>query len=135
MSNEQHAQEIAMLRAEVEMLMAERQALLRATGAAAVFVANLDSESLPEDTYAVADILAHALNDLSEDTLRDALELVQPSIESARAEQKERCARAGCEDGLKDPSSSQAKIGLILTGGGARAAYQVGFLRAVSHLL
>ena len=28
-----------------------------------------------------------------------------------------------------------AKIGLILTGGGARAAYQVGFLRAVSHML
>ena len=27
------------------------------------------------------------------------------------------------------------KIGLILTGGGARAAYQVGFLRAVSHML
>ncbi len=89
MSNEQHAQEIVMLRAEIEMLMSERQALLRATGAAAVFVANLDSELLPEDTYAVADILAHALNDLTEDTLRDALELVQPSIESARAEQKE----------------------------------------------
>jgi NTE family protein len=30
---------------------------------------------------------------------------------------------------------AQPKIGLILTGGGARAAYQVGFLRAVSHLL
>lgn len=89
MSNEQHAQEIAMLRAEIEMLMSERQTLLRATGAAAVFVANLDSESLPEDTYVVADILAHALNDLTEDTLRDALELVQPAIESARAEQKE----------------------------------------------
>jgi hypothetical protein len=44
---------------------------------------------LPEDTYAIADILAHALNDLSEDTLRDALELVQPAIESARAEQQE----------------------------------------------
>ena len=78
-----------MLRAEIEMLMSERQALLRATGAAAVFVANLDSESLPEATYAVADILAHALNDLSEDTLRDALELVQPAIESTRATPKE----------------------------------------------
>ena len=30
---------------------------------------------------------------------------------------------------------SQAKVGLILTGGGARAAYQVGFLRAVAHML
>lgn len=29
----------------------------------------------------------------------------------------------------------QSRIGLILTGGGARAAYQVGFLRAVSHML
>ena len=71
------------------MLMGERQGLLGAAGAAAVSVANLDSESLPEDTSVVADILAHALNDLTEDTLRDALELVQPAIESARAEQKE----------------------------------------------
>jgi len=36
---------------------------------------------------------------------------------------------------LDIPSSHAANVGLILTGGGARAAYQVGFLRAVSHLL
>ena len=36
---------------------------------------------------------------------------------------------------MDNPSSFPAKIGLILTGGGARAAYQVGFLRAVSHML
>jgi len=36
---------------------------------------------------------------------------------------------------LDVPSRLPAKIGLVLTGGGARAAYQVGFLRAVSHLL
>lgn len=90
MTIEQQAQdEVAMLRAEIEMLMSERQALLRATGAAAVFVANLDSESLPETTYAVADILAHSLNDLSEDTLRDALELVRPAIESGSGSSKE----------------------------------------------
>jgi hypothetical protein len=90
MTIEQHTQdEIAMLRAEIEMLMNERQALLRTTGAAAVFVANLDSEALPETTYAVADILAHSLNDLSEDTLRDALELVRPAIESANGAVKE----------------------------------------------
>ena len=90
MTIEQHTQdEIAMLRAEIEILMTERQALLRTTGAAAVFVANLDSESLPETTYAVADILAHSLNDLSEDTLRDALELVRPAIEAANGGDKE----------------------------------------------
>ncbi len=85
----QSGQEVAMLRAEIEMMMSERQSLLRATGAAAVFVANLDSETLPENTYAAADVLAHALNDLPEDTLRDALEVVQPAMESARADQKE----------------------------------------------
>jgi len=88
MTSDQHAQEIQMLRSEIEMLMNERQNLLRATGAAAVFVANLDSESLPESTYAVADILAHALNQLSEDSLRDALELVRPTVEAARIEAK-----------------------------------------------
>ncbi|HZF24295.1 MAG TPA: hypothetical protein VE030_12610 [Burkholderiales bacterium] len=88
MTSDHHAQEIQMLRSEIEMLMNERQSLLRATGAAAVFVANLDSESLPESTYAVADILAHALNQLSEDSLRDALELVRPTVEAARIEAK-----------------------------------------------
>jgi hypothetical protein len=88
MTSDNHAQEIQMLRSEIEMLMNERQSLLRATGAAAVFVANLDSESLPESTYAVADILAHALNQLSEDSLRDALELVRPTVESAKNEAK-----------------------------------------------
>jgi ElaB/YqjD/DUF883 family membrane-anchored ribosome-binding protein len=88
MTSDHHAQEIQMLRSEIEMLMNERQSLLRATGAAAVFVANLDSESLPESTYAVADVLAHALNQLSEDSLRDALELVRPTVEAARNEVK-----------------------------------------------
>lgn len=90
MTMEQQTQdEIAMLRTELEMLMSERQALLRTTGAAAVFVANLDSATLPETTYAAADILAHSLNDLSEDTLRDALETVRPAIEGAEGAAKE----------------------------------------------
>jgi len=70
-------QELAMLRAEIEMLMGERHALLRTTGAAAIFVAKLDSHALPESTYEAADILASALNDLSEETLRDAIELIR----------------------------------------------------------
>ena len=36
---------------------------------------------------------------------------------------------------VESTSGVKPKIGLILTGGGARAAYQVGFLRAVSHML
>ena len=36
---------------------------------------------------------------------------------------------------VESTSGVKPKIGLILTGGGARAAYQIGFLRAVSHML
>jgi len=70
-------QAMAILRAEVETLLTERQALLRATGAAAVFVAKLDSHALPESTYDAADILAGALNALPEETLRAAIELIR----------------------------------------------------------
>jgi hypothetical protein len=79
----QHAEEIRMLRAEIELLMNERDSLLRTAGAAAVFVAKLDSSVLPEETYAAADVLAHALNELAEESLRDALELVRPEFDSA----------------------------------------------------
>jgi uncharacterized membrane protein len=83
MGAEQHGEELEMLRGEIEMLMGERQRLLRTAGAAAVFVAQLDSSVLPENTYAAADVLAKALNLLPEDTLKDALELVRPEFEPA----------------------------------------------------
>jgi uncharacterized small protein (DUF1192 family) len=70
-------QEVAVLSAEIETLLAERHTLLRATGAAAVFVAKLDSHALPESTYDAADVLAGALNALSEETLRAAIELIR----------------------------------------------------------
>ena len=78
----QHAEEIQLLRAEIEMLMNERKRLLRTAGAAAVFVAKLDSSVLPEETYEAADVLAHALNQLAEESLCDALELVRPEFET-----------------------------------------------------
>lgn len=73
----QREEELAMLRAEIEMLMAEREHLLRTAGAAAMFVAKLDSQVLPESTYEAADILAGSLNNLPEETLRDAVEVVR----------------------------------------------------------
>lgn len=68
-----------LLREEMEMLMAERQALLRVVGAAAVLVANLDSDTLPDDqdTIDAAEVLGECLNALNEETLSDALEVVQ----------------------------------------------------------
>ena len=70
-------EEVAMLRTEIELLMAEREALLRTAGAAAAFVANLTSEAVPKQAFAAAEALAASLNDLDEDTLRDALDAAQ----------------------------------------------------------
>ena len=77
--------EIRLLRGEIEMLMSERRQLLQVTGAAAVFVANLDTDSLPDDTDTIdaAEMLAEQLNVLSEETLKDALESVRAQLDPA----------------------------------------------------
>ncbi len=62
-----------MLSKEIEILMAERARLLRIAGAAAQFVAVMDSKKLPETVATEADLLAESVNALSEDTLKDAL--------------------------------------------------------------
>ena len=77
----QSLQEISMLRNELEMLMRERDGLLRVSGAAALFVAELDSVKLPEVTLEAAEILAESLNDLTEDTLQDALNAVKDKLQ------------------------------------------------------
>ena len=65
-----------MLSNEIELLMAERTKLLRVAGAAAQFVAVMDSRNLPERVATEAEILAESVNGLSEDTLKDALSLI-----------------------------------------------------------
>lgn len=78
--------EIRLLRDEIEMLMNERRQLLQVTGAAAVLVANLDADSLPDETGTIdaAEMLAEQLNGLSEETLRDALESVRAELDPAQ---------------------------------------------------
>lgn len=80
MSNSRQEQEASMLQAEIEILMSERQNLLKTTGAAAVFIANLDCSNLPEKTYESAEMLSNCLNDLPEETLRDALDKVKTEL-------------------------------------------------------
>jgi hypothetical protein len=82
-SDHQREQELHMLRAEIEMLINERDNLLRATGAAALFVTKLDSQQLPKGSYEAADLLAATINALPEETLRDALEIIQPQEQLA----------------------------------------------------
>lgn len=69
-------QELAMLSGEVEMLMAERASLLRVVGAAAVLMANTDGRDLPPEAAESAELLSSFVNDLSEETLKEALESV-----------------------------------------------------------
>lgn len=62
-----------MLGQEIELLMAERARLLRVAGAAAQFVAVMESRRLPEEVATEAEILAESVNALPEDTLKDAI--------------------------------------------------------------
>ncbi|MCB4811623.1 hypothetical protein LG204_09865 [Methylovorus menthalis] len=72
--------EINMLRSELELLMRERHALLKVTGAAAGLIAELDSHDLPQNTVEAAELLATNINSLNEETLQDALASVHAAI-------------------------------------------------------
>ena len=65
-----------MLSKEIDLLMAERARLLRVAGAAAQFVAVMESRNLPEEVATEAELLAESVNDLPEDTLKDALVII-----------------------------------------------------------
>ena len=82
-------QEVALLREEIEMLMAERGRLLKVVGAAAVLVANLDADDLPEDQDVIdaAEMLAEQLNVLSGETLQEALDSVHAKATSVPREE------------------------------------------------
>lgn len=74
-------EEIALLRQELEMLMAERSVLLQIVGASAALIAGLDSKRLPVAAIEAADMVATHINTLPEETLQDALDSVHAEIE------------------------------------------------------
>jgi len=69
--------EIALLGEQVEILMAERTNLLKVVGAAAIYIAHSDPETMSSAAMNAADELSEVLNTLSEETLQDALNLVR----------------------------------------------------------
>lgn len=81
----QRDQEITLLRRELEILMSERQSLLRVVGAATVLIASLDSKRLPVGAVEAADMVATSINYLPEETLQDALAAVNAEIEEDSA--------------------------------------------------
>ena len=68
--------EIELLTQEIEMLMSERACLLRVAGAAAMLVSHTDASALPITAVEAAEMLSGTLNELSEETLKDALESI-----------------------------------------------------------
>ena len=78
-------QEIVMLRRELEILMNERQTLLRVVGATAALIASLNSKHLPLGAVESADLVATSINALPEETLQDALSAVSAEIEQESA--------------------------------------------------
>jgi hypothetical protein len=77
----QQIDESNMLRAELELLMKERENLLIIAGASAGLIAELNTHDLPVRTVEAADLLSTTINKLSEETLQDALNAVHASIE------------------------------------------------------
>ena len=77
MTDNLNKQEIAMLRGELEMLMIERSSLLKVVGAASVLMANTDGRNLPPEAADAAEMLSRLVNELPEESLREALESVQ----------------------------------------------------------
>ena len=68
--------DVSMLRSEIELLMADRQALLKLAGAAAKFVEKANIAKLPMSANPLAEAIAEGLDGLSEDTLHEALQSV-----------------------------------------------------------
>ena len=62
-----------MLSKELDILMNERTHLLKVAGAAAQFVALLESRALPASVATEAELLGQSVNALPDDTLREAL--------------------------------------------------------------
>jgi hypothetical protein len=68
---------VEMLRSEIELMMSDREALLRVAGAAAKFVEKVNIAKLPVSAIPLAEALASSVNALSEDSLKEALQSVK----------------------------------------------------------
>lgn len=67
------ADDLSMLRSEVEMLVEEDARLMKIAGAAALFVSQLKGAALPKGALAAASVLAKLINEIPDDTMCDAL--------------------------------------------------------------
>ena len=65
---------VQMLRSEIEFMMSDREALLRIAGAAAKFVEKVNIARLPVSAIPLAEAISSSVNQLSEESLQEALQ-------------------------------------------------------------
>jgi len=68
---------VEMLRSEIELMVSDRDALLRVAGAAAKFVEKVNIAKLPVSVIPSAEALASSVNALTEDSLQEALTAIK----------------------------------------------------------
>jgi hypothetical protein len=68
---------VEMLRSEIELMVSDREALLRVAGAAAKFVEKVNITKLPVSAIPLAEALAFSVNALSEDSLKESLTAIK----------------------------------------------------------
>jgi hypothetical protein len=68
---------VQMLRSEIELMVSDRDALLRVAGAAAKFVEKVNIAKLPVSAIPLAEALSSGVNALSEESLKEALAAIK----------------------------------------------------------
>lgn len=68
--------ELSMLRSEVDLLAAEDSQLMKVAAAAALFVSQLQGTDLPQSALNAASTLAKLICEVPDDTMRDALDML-----------------------------------------------------------
>ena len=69
-------EQFSLLRTEMEMLAREEAYLMKIAGAAAMFISHLEHLALPRESLGSAAVLARLVNDMPEDLITDALQLL-----------------------------------------------------------
>jgi pilus assembly protein TadC len=75
-TNKEHPA-IEMLRSEIELMVSDRDALLRIAGAAAKFVEKVNITKLSVSVIPLAEALSSSVNALTEETLKESLTAIK----------------------------------------------------------
>lgn len=70
-------EQFSLLRSEIEMLAREEMNLMKIAGAAALFISRLEYMTLPGESLGCAATLARLVNEMPEDLMADALQLLE----------------------------------------------------------